>query len=279
MKNRKRNFNGPIPFYSFVPTRISNFEIPVMDEDLEELHSLAEKLNNLSCERPKEFIEKIISEEADDSWRIANDKPFNPFMFSFGQNENAKNIVRAILYGEEALKELPISVRLTKNLHYIICESSDYDKIYRGEIRVSPIWVGSPGKTLTDAEYIAPTDDDLINGLTDLDFYINCSEDNPFIKASIIHYQIEMLHPFIDGNGRLGRLLVILFLFESGILKYPALILSKYIGQTYIEYCNTIQYVHETGDISIWIKYFIRVLKVAIEDTIFSIGVKKIDKM
>lgn len=246
-----------------------------MGKELEDLHFLAEKLNNLSCELPKEFIEKIISEEADDSWRIADDRPINPFMLSFSQNENAKNIVRATLYGADALKELPISVRLLKNLHYIICESSDYEKKYRGEIRISPIWVGSPGKTLTDAEYIAPTDNDLTDGLTDLDFYINYSDDNPFIKASIIHYQTEMLHPFIDGNGRLGRLLVILFLYAAGILKHPALILSKYIGHTYIEYCNTIQYVHETGDISVWIKYFIRVLKVAIEDTILAAGDKK----
>lgn len=205
---------------------------------------------------------ELIRMEANDSWRLANDKPFNPFSFACGfDNVNVDNIVKATLYAEDALKDLPISTRLIRNIHYLICVGDDYDRKYRGEYRSSPIWIGKPGNGLSEASFVPPVAEDMNGAISDLENYINYSEDNVFVKAAVIHYQFEMIHPFIDGNGRTGRLINNLFLTESQTIPSPVLLLSHIIARDYNRYCSEIQYVNETGDISTWIDYWLETLK------------------
>lgn len=108
--------------------------------------------------------------------------------------------------------------------------------------------------------------------ITDLENYINYSEDNVFVKTAVIHYQFEMIHPFIDGNSRTGCLINNLFLTESRIIPSPVLLLSHIIARDYNKYCSGIQYVNETGDISAWIDYWLETLK---ESNLYTLQILK----
>lgn len=243
-------------FRSYIPPKISEYEISVDGIETARLHSLFGELAGKINASGEDAVAAIIKREAYASYDLAAEHACNPFSFFTVENENAKNIVRATRYGEEALKELPISARLMRNLHYIICEGADYDKKYRGEFRKSPVWIGRQGAGIGEADFVPPVDEDLTEGLTDLENYINYSEDDVFVKAAVIHYQFEMLHPFIDANGRVGRLLNNLFLFEAGILPKPALLLSPVIARNYNRYCSEIQAVNVSRDMTSWLTYF-----------------------
>lgn len=249
-------------YKSFIPTLIENYQFNRETSGLQDLSELFKELNITLSALPEEDKLELIRMEANDSWRLADDKPFNPFSFASNiDNVNADNIVRATLYAEDALKELPISTRLIRNIHYLICAGDDYDRKYRGEYRNSPIWIGKQGQGLSDATFVPPVAEDMNAAIADLENFINYSEVNIFVKAAVIHYQFEMIHPFIDGNGRTGRLLNNIFFTESRTISSPVLLLSHIIARDYNKYCSEIQYVNETGDISAWIDYWLDILK------------------
>ena len=247
-------------YRSYIPPLIADYGIEADSFDVAGLHSRFEALAAALEAADGPAIASIMQREAYTSYDIAADHASNPFAFFALGNENAENIIRAARYGIEALDELPLSTRLIRNLHYIICEGSDYDRKYRGEIRRSPVWIGRQGAGIQDADYVAPVDDDLTGGLTDLENYINYSDDDQFVKSAVIHYQFEMLHPFVDGNGRCGRLLNNLFLFEAGRLPHAALLLSPVIARGYNDYCAHIQHMNDTQDMAHWIQYWLRLL-------------------
>ena len=96
--------------------------------------------------------------------------------------------------------------------------------------------------------------------IADLERYINYSDDNAFVKAALVHYQFEVIHPFIDANGRVGRLLNTLLLLHAGIISKPILLLSHIIARDYNDYCNKIQFVNTTSDIDIWVDYWLDIM-------------------
>lgn len=258
-------------FKSYIPPKIEEYHSDPFDSTkplIEELHRLAEGLNAPDEEKHEEISSRLIITEATDSWLLSAERPTNPFMFFNDKNDNIDNLVEATEYAAVALEELPISTRLIKNIHYLICKGVEYDKKYRGDIRLSPVWIGKPGESLADATFVPPVDTDLRDALTDLENYINYSDDDPFIKVAVAHYQFEMIHPFIDANGRCGRLLSNLMLFESGTVKYPSILLSHIIMRSYWQYCEMIQQVNETQDIIPWVFYFLDVLKVTLQYTL-----------
>ena len=259
----RKNLSGGMAFRSYIPPKISEYEIRPEMMNSGDMHTLFVELSDALSVAEETTVSSIIKREAYASYDLAADHPSNPFSFFTIENENADNIVRATRYGVEALAELPISTRLMRNLHYIICEGADYDKKYRGDIRKSPVWIGRPGAGIKDADFVAPVGEDLTDGLTDLENYINYSDDDVFVKAAVIHYQFEMLHPFIDANGRVGRLLNNLFLTESGVLSTPALLLSPVITRNYNSYCMAIQETNLNRDMNFWIKYFTGLLREA----------------
>lgn len=265
--NLRNNLSEKMMYKSFIPSLIENYQYSVNSSKLDKLTALFCELNTMLTALCEDKRFQLIRMEANDSWRLADNSPMNPFAFSL-DNENAENIVKATVYAEEALDELPVSTRLIRNIHYLICAGSDYDKKYRGEYRISPVWIGEPGKGLYDASFIPPVDEDLISAITDLENYINYSEDNVFVKAAIFHYQFEMIHPFIDGNGRTGRLLNNIFLTENGVLSFPILLLSHIIARDYNHYCTEIQRVNETGDISAWLTYWFDIMRKSVTYTI-----------
>lgn len=271
--NLRNNLKGRMGFKSFIPVPIEKYEYHEDDAALQNLASAFGDLSLRLSDLPDSDRMQLIRMEANDSWQLAEEKKAHPFMFSSPvDSENVENIVKATVYGAHALQELPLSTRLIRNIHYLICAGSDYDRKYRGEYRKSPVWIGKPGTGLSEADFVPPVDEDMTSAIADLEKYINYSEDNVFVKAAILHYQFEMIHPFIDGNGRTGRLLNTLFLFENGILSAPALLLSHIISRDYNQYCEEIQHVHETGDISVWIRYWLDTMMESAEYTLQVLG-------
>lgn len=259
--NLRKNLSGRMSYQSFIPPKISEYEYVKDEAVTEELANMFAELKTLVSGLSKNEVRELVSMEAYDSWRLSEEKAENSFsLVSAKGNENADNIVKATLYGAGALDELPISTRMIRNIHYLICEGEDYDRKYRGEYRSSPVWIGDAGVSIANATFVPPVAEDMVTSISDLDNYINYGEANVFIKSAIIHYQFEMIHPFIDGNGRTGRVLNSLFLLENGAMAAPVLLLSHILSRNYNRYCNELQRVNETGDIAGWIRYWLATL-------------------
>lgn len=176
--------------------------------------------------------------------------------------EDTDNLLKATLYAFRVKDELPLSGRLLKQCHYLLCQSEHYAKKYPGEFRTSPVWIGWNGSSLQNALFIPPVYEDMIKAISDLEHYIHYEEqENVFVRAALIHYQFEMIHPFIDGNGRIGRLLNLLFLAEKKVLSQPLLPLSYLLSRNAIRYYRQIQQVNETGAYEDWVHFFLTMLR------------------
>ena len=265
MKPRFRtHLSGSKAFQSFIPPEIEDYNLivsPKMKTKLDNLNSTFGELDHRLRTLSDDDVKRLIELEARDSLRLASDVVSNPFAFNLAiDNTNEKAIVKATEYGAEAMEELSISGRLIRNIHYLVCEGPDYDKKYRGDFRRSPVWIGRKDAGLTDAVFIPPLGEDMDRAIVDLEHYINFSDDNAFVKASVAHYQFEMIHPFIDANGRVGRLLNTLIMLQTGIISKPVLLLSHIIAHDYNDYCERIQFVNTISDIEIWVDYWLDIL-------------------
>lgn len=273
MKPRYRtHLSGSKAFQSFIPPEIEDYNLivsPKIKTKIYTLDSTFGELDHRLRTLSDDDVKRLIELEARDSLRLASDRVSNPFAFNIAvDNTNEKAIVKATEYGAEAMEELPISGRLIRNIHYLVCEGTDYDKKYRGDFRRSPVWIGRKDAGLTDAIFIPPVGEDMDRGIADLERHINYSDENAFVKAAVTHYQFEMIHPFIDANGRVGRLLNTLILLQAGIISKPVLLLSHIIARDYNDYCERIQFVNTTSDIEIWVDYWLDILLQSAEYTI-----------
>ena len=141
-----------------------------------------------------------------------------------------------------------------------------------GEFRYSQNWIGGQGSTIKNARYIPPNPNDMLTAMSDLEKYINNDDSlDPLIQAALIHYQFETIHPFLDGNGRVGRLLITLFLMEKGILTTPALYISYYLKMNRVEYYDRMTQVRRTGDYEQWVTFFLQAFADSAEDAIRTI--------
>lgn len=265
MKPRFRtHLSGSKAFQSFISPEIEDYNLivsPKIKTKIDTLDRTFGELDRRLCSLSDDEVKRLIELEARDSLRLASDVVSNPFAFNLAiDNTNEKAIVKATEYGAEAMEELSISGRLIRNIHYLVCEGPDYDKKYRGDFRRSPVWIGRKDAGLTDAVFIPPLGEDMDRAIVDLEHYINYSDDNAFVKAAVAHYQFEMIHPFIDANGRVGRLLNTLILLQAGIISKPVLLLSHIIAHDYNDYCERIQFVNTISDIEIWVDYWLDIL-------------------
>lgn len=179
------------------------------------------------------------------------------------------NYVRAMNYGLERLATLPVSVRLIKEIHVELMQSVRGGKLTPGELRTGQNWIGPAGCTLSEATFVPPPPHEVPQALTDLERFLHAQDDMPvLIRVGLAHAQFETIHPFLDGNGRIGRLLITFLLVEKGLLRKPVLYLSHYFKQHRTEYYDRLQAVRDTGDWEGWLEFFLRgVAKVSEEAT------------
>ena len=179
------------------------------------------------------------------------------------------NYVRAMKHGLARLEDLPVSIRLIREIHECLLEGARGSHLTPGETRRTQNWIGPAGCGLTDANFIPPPPDDVPEALGQLERFLHEADDLPtVIKVGMAHAQFETIHPFLDGNGRVGRLLITLLLTESGLLGKPVLYLSHYFKRRRAEYYERLQAVRDEGDWESWLAFFLQgVIEVSAEAT------------
>lgn len=261
----------------FVPQTINDewvWNSPEINQLLEKaavklgmLNSFAHLVPNLDL-----FIELHVTKEAVVSSRIEGtqtkmDEALLPFEEVQPERRNdwkeVNNYIAALNEAIEDLKVLPISSRLIRKTHKRLLESVRGEYKMPGEFRTSQNWIG--GNSISDAKFIPPHNNYVPDLMSDLEFFLNNEElrTPALVKIAIAHYQFETIHPFLDGNGRIGRLLITLFLVKEGILDMPLLYLSTYFEKNKGLYYDNLSNVREKSDMKQWIKYFL----VGIEQT------------
>jgi Fic family protein len=186
-----------------------------------------------------------------------------------GDVQEVVNYIGAMNYGLDRLRKLPLSLRLIREIHEKLLKDMRGAERTPGEFRRSQNWIGSSGGTLSTASYVPPPPHEMLEAVGALEKFLYHSPPMPdLIKIGLIHSQFETIHPFLDGNGRVGRLLIAFLLCERKILHRPLLYLSYYFKKRRTEYYDRLQAVRDHGDWEGWLKFFLRgVHEVAEEGT------------
>jgi Fic family protein len=183
--------------------------------------------------------------------------------------EEVVNYVAAMRWGIERSKALPISMRLLKELHSRLMAGVRGRERGPGELRRTQNWIGAPGSTLATAQFVPPPPDELDDLLTDWERFANEQPEMPLlVQNALLHSQFETIHPFLDGNGRLGRLLLVFFLIARGRLTAPLLYLSAYLEHNRPAYYDALQAIRETGDPVPWIELFLTAVQSQSDDAV-----------
>lgn len=178
------------------------------------------------------------------------------------------NYVTALEYGVRRLKKLPLSLRLIRELHAKLTTGVRGNHATPGEFRRSQSWIGPAGCTLATATYVPPPPDEMTACLEQWETFLHDRSLPPLVQIALAHYQFEAIHPFLDGNGRVGRLLITLFLVERGILSTPLLYLSAFFEATRRDYYDYLLGVSTHGEWSAWLQYFLNGVARQAEDAL-----------
>jgi Fic family protein len=276
----KTNLSGEAAYQSFVPSPLPphppmEFDAEIVEllvkatKQLALLESVASRIPNVNL-----FVSMYVRKEALMSSQIEGtqttlDDVLDP---SIDQNTNRNvadviNYIKATEFSITQLNRLPLSGRLIRETHAILMEGVRGEEKNPGEFRRSQNWIGGQGSTLKNARYIPPELSDMHDALSDLEKYINSDDDlDVLMRAALIHYQFETIHPFLDGNGRIGRLLITLFLIEKKVLTTPALYISYFLKKNRTEYYDRMTEVRNKGDYEQWVKFFLRALYESAKD-------------
>ncbi|MCJ7554172.1 MAG: Fic family protein [Ignavibacteriaceae bacterium] len=222
------------------------FSLHVPDTDIYiEMHIAKEAIKSSRIEGTHTEIEEALKKGSEIAPERKNDW------------QEVHNYIEAMNTSISKLKTLPLSTRLLKEAHKILMSGVRGEQRNPGEFRTSQNWIG--GATLKDATYIPPVHTEVNELMSDLENFLhNDQKDVPvLIRAAISHYQFETIHPFLDGNGRIGRLLITLYLVSSGLLTKPSLYLSDYIEKHRQLYYDNLNHVRLKNDMLQWIKFFL----------------------
>lgn len=281
----KTNLSGEMAYQSFVPSPLPPTPPIEISEDILEqlikansqlaiLESVATRIPDVDL-----FVSMYVRKEALMSSQIEGTQAtledvLDP-LIEDNTNRNVADVVnyiKATEYAIRRLHELPLCNRLLKETHAILMEGVRGQEKNPGEFRCSQNWIGGKGSTLRNAKYIPPSPDDMTEAMSDLEKYINADDRlDGLIRAALIHYQFETIHPFLDGNGRIGRLLITLFLMEKKILTTPALYISYYLKKNRVEYYDRMTEVRSKGNYEQWVKFFLQALAESAKDAIAAI--------
>lgn len=281
----KSNLSGEMSYKSFSPHALPPKPALELDESLSNLlvkaNCAVAKLDAIGSRLPSVplFVSMYVRKEALLSSQIEGtqatlDDILDPYIEN-NTNQNVSdviNYIKAIDYAAERLKALPLCNRLLLETHAVLLSDVRGAEKNPGEFRRSQNWIGAQGSTLKTARYIPPCPDDMENTMSDLEKYTNeLDQTDPLIKIALIHYQFETIHPFLDGNGRIGRLMVNLFLKENRLLSSPTLYISYFLKRNRIEYYERLTEVREKGNFEQWVKFFLQGIYESAEDSIETI--------
>lgn len=273
-----KNLSGEMAYQSFRPAPLP----PVLGIDEEMIQTLVQAtkslaaLDTLSANIPNMnlFVSMYVRKEALLSSQIEGTQAtledvLDP-LIEKNANQNVAdviNYIRATEYALNRLNTLPLCNRLIKETHAVLMEGVRGQEKSPGEFRTSQNWIGAARSTLKTARYIPPCPEDMVEAMSDLEKYIHAEDPlDVLIQAALIHYQFETIHPFLDGNGRVGRLLITLFLMERGALQTPALYISFYLKKNRIEYYDRMSEVRSKDNYEQWVKFFLRAVQSSAED-------------
>lgn len=215
------------------------------------------------------LVQPFIRREAVVSTRIEGTRAslsdlytFEAQQFSFLEPDSdayeVQNYVKALDYGLGRLETLPISLRLIRELHARLLENVHGEHLTLGNFRRSQNWIGPAGSTLQNAAYVPPPVQDMFTALNQLEYFMHTPSELPaLVRIALIHYQFEAIHPFLDRNGRIGRLLVILLLYAWNLLPQPLLYLSAYFEANRQEYYERLLAVSQQGKWEDWLHFFL----------------------
>ena len=289
MKNRagyeKNNLSGEAAYNSFVPSPLPPCPPLVIDHDiitsLVRANQALAALEGISSRVPNMplFISMYVRKEALMSSQIEGTQATLEDVLDPHLEDNVNrnvadvvNYIKAFDYAINRLNSLPLCNRLLREIHAVLMEGVRGQEKYPGEFRRSQNWIGGQGSSLKTARYIPPAPDDMELAMSDLEKYIHAEDDtDDLIRAALIHYQFETIHPFLDGNGRIGRLLIILFLIEKGLLSSPVLYISYFLKRNRIEYYDRMTEVRRSGNYEQWILFFLRAIEECAQDAIETI--------
>jgi len=167
------------------------------------------------------------------------------------------NYRQAVSYAMEQIKEKPLNLNLIKKVHYGLLDSVRGRDKARGEFRKIQNWIGSPGSPIEKASYVPPVAEVVPEAMSNFEHYIHYEEKDELVQLAILHAQFEIIHPFLDGNGRVGRMLIPLFLVEKHLLKYPVFYISSYLDENRDIYYDKLNNISKRDDWNGWISFFL----------------------
>ncbi|MBS3982627.1 MAG: Fic family protein [Dethiobacter sp.] len=289
MKNRagefRINLTGEFQYKSFLPRPLPPSPTAELDEEAINLLGKANRsigiLEGVSKQVPniELFVSMYVRKEALLSSQIEGTQATLDDILDPNIEENTNqnvadviNYIKASQYASERLKELPICNRLLQETHAVLMEGLRGGEKNPGEFRRSQNWIGPVGSNLKNARFIPPNPEDMLEAMSDLEKFINAENGlDALIKIALTHYQFETIHPFLDGNGRIGRLLIALFLIEKKLLSHETLYISYFLKRNRIEYYDRLTEVRTKGNFEQWIKFFLLAVHESAEDAVATI--------
>lgn len=249
--------NGRFSYKAFLPTDLQDVKltytpdlVSLIGKTRAALATLVARYGLLPKAKQQEFRDVMLESEVAASLKLA------------AAEENLADhdwLRRAIPYAFEELEKLPLSHRLLTAVHDMALHDLSHYQQNPGEFRRSPIWLGKKDATLTKgATFVPPAPEDMKTAFSTLEHYMNEEQETePLVRTALIHYQFEMLHPFLDGNGRVGRILALLVLKEANVIPAPILPLSAALLNQSFSYYADLLGVETRGTYEVWVRYFI----------------------
>ena len=267
-----KNLTGDAGYLSFLPAPLPPAPPLVFDEEMTALLVAANRqialLEGAVTQIPdvNQFISMYVRKEALMSSQIEGTQAtledvLDPNIIANTNQDVAEvvNYIKATEYTLARLNELPLCSRLIKETHAVLMQGARGQEKSPGNFRYTQNWIGPAGSTLQNASYIPPSPEDMAEAFSALEKYLNNADGlDTLIRAALVHYQFETIHPFLDGNGRVGRLLILLVLIDGQVLSTPTLYISYFLKRNRVEYYDRMTEVRNKGTYEQWVKFFLR---------------------
>ena len=282
----RNNLSGKLAYYSFFPTPLQSLRrLNLTEETYRTLSACSRMLGELEgmlyfVPNADMYLTMYVRKEALLSSQIEGTQCTFDDLLSPSQTQlhhkdvaDVVNYVRAVDRGVELLKKMPLCTRLLRQVHAVLLDGVRGTEKNLGELRSSQNWIGPSGCTIATASFVPPNIEDLSNTLQDLERFINEPqvEMDPIVRAALVHYQFETARPFLDGNGRLGRLLITLMLINDGVLHSCLFYPSFQFKKNRSEYYRQLTSVRERGTYEEWIEFFCNSLLESAKDSVGSL--------